>query len=445
MRIRQTISCQTIFDRSLKALDAGADCMGETVPGVPDRLGGVMDRRQFLQYTVAASAALLLPDLRGVSARAGSDVWDVPDEIPGDGSANVTEELAAFIRRVPDNATIRFPPGARYRIEETLEVWRRNRLVFDGRGATLFASTPGSAAAAHGRHRPLANRSHLKFIGGNQITVRDLNITGANTMPGNFSPQYNSQHGILLAGVKESVVERCIITNVYGDSIYLGNERPGRINSPCDGVQILENTSSGSGRQGMTLCYGTDIWFVGNSIDNCGFASFDFEPNSRKTPCSAIHVVDNVIGNHHCFLAARGRAPVDDVEIRGNTSEVTALGIQAGNRGHRQGGWLIEGNTSANRQGARRYFGFTCMDDITVVDNDLAAHGSSVRINNCTNVKVTGNRFIGARSALEVRQEGQRWYQGPSSDYQESDNILRASSPTPRARPSHRDLPTLNV
>lgn len=403
-----------------------------------------MERRRFMQYAVAASAALLVPDLWMRTARAGTDVWDIPTSIPADGSADVTEDLAAYIRSVPDGSTIRFPAGGRYRIEGTLEVWRRDRLVFDGRGATLFASTPGNPEAGHGRHRPLANRSHLKFIGGSDLTVRDLNIIGANPRPGRFSPAYNSQHGILLAGVKNSIVERCVITDVYGDSIYLGNERPGRINAPCDGVQILQNTASGSGRQGMTLCYGTDIWFVGNSIDNCGFTAFDFEPNSQKTPCSGIHVIDNVIGVHRaCFLAARGRAPVNDVEIRGNSSEVTALGIQAGNKGHRQSRWVIDGNSSANKQGARRYFGFTGMDDITVTDNDVAARGASVRINNCTNVRVTSNRFIGARTALEVREPGQRWFQGPSSDYHESDNTLRdASLPPVGAGPSHRDLPT---
>jgi hypothetical protein len=170
----------------------------------------------------------------------------------------------------------------------------------------------------------LANRSHLKFIGGSDITVRDLRITGANTTPGRFTHAYNSLHGILLAGVKGALIEGCTITNVYGDSVNLGNERPGRINSPCEDIFVVNNTATGSGRQGMTLCYRTNIWFVGNTI-----------------------------GTHRpCFLAARGRAPVNDVVVSGNSSTAAGLGIQAGHKHMRQGGWVVEGNHSTEKNGA---------------------------------------------------------------------------------------------
>lgn len=385
-----------------------------------------MDRRRFIQYAAAASAAFALPDLRLPWALAGDvDVVDVPGSIAADGSIDVTLALHDFVKSVPDGSTIRFAPGGSYRIEGTVEVWRRNSLTFDGRGATLFAATPGDPTAGHHRHRPLANRSHLKFIGGTDIDVRDLRITGANTTPGSFSPAYNSQHGILLAGVKGAVVQGCTITNVYGDSVYLGNERPGRINSPCDDIHIVGNTATGSGRQGMTVCYATNVWFDGNVIDNCGFAAFDFEPNSHQTPCSDIHVLNNTIGTHRAvFLAARGAAPVSNVVVSGNRSDVAALGIQAGHRHMRQGGWLVSDNVSTDKNGAQRYFGFTGMDDVTVRDNDVAARGAAVRINDCSTVRVTGNRFAGAKTALEVRQPGQRWYGGPSSDYLEQDNTL---------------------
>jgi Right handed beta helix region len=386
-----------------------------------------MDRRRFIRYAVASSAVIALPEVVVPMGARASNEMDVPSSIPADGSVDVTADLAGFIRSVPDGSTIRLPGEATYRIEGTVEIWRHNRLVIEGNGATLIASTPGDPSLGHQRH-PLANRSHLKFIGGSDITVRDLRITGANVSPGRFTHAYNSQHGIVLAGVKGALIERCTITNVYGDSVYLGNERPGRINSPCEDIFVMNNTATGSGRQGMTLCYGTNIWFVDNTIDDTGFTAFDFEPNSHKTPCSHINVIGNTIGTHRaCFLAARGRAPVNDVVVSGNMSTAAGLGIQAGHKHMRQGGWVVEGNHSTEKNGAHRFFGFTCMDDVTVTGNDVAARGSAVRINDCTVVRVVGNRFAGAKTALEVQEPDQRWYQGPSTDYLEKDNTLSSA------------------
>jgi hypothetical protein len=70
------------------------------------------------------------------------------------------------------------------------------------------------------------------------------------------------------------------------------------------------------------------------------------------------------------------------------------------------------------------------MDDVTVTGNDVAARGSAVRINDCTAVRVVGNRFAGAKTALEVREPGQRWYQGLSTDYLARDNTLSSAIST---------------
>ena len=381
-----------------------------------------MQRRQFIKYAISASAgALVLPELWSSPARArgkGSNVVLVPDTIAADGSIDVTGALASFIASVADGSTIRFPVGGSYRIEETLRVAHRNNLAFDGNDSTLFATTSGSG---HGD----ANRSHLKFVGGSQITVTSLNITGANPTPGVYSKAYNSQHGILLAGVKGAVVTGCTISNVYGDSVYLGSEVPGRVNSPCEDIQVLQNIATGNGRQAMTVCYGRNVWFVGNTIDNSGLTIFDFEPNTIHTPCSGIHVIGNTVGTHGAvFLAAKGGAPVNDVTVSNNTSQIEPLGIQAGHAHRRQSGWVVQGNVSPVSGNSSRYYGFTNMDDITVTGNSIVVPDSAVRINDCATVRVTDNVFTGASTALDVLRPGDRFYQGPSSHYMARNNTL---------------------
>ena len=136
-------------------------------------------------------------------------------------------------------------------------------------------------------------------------------------------------------------------------------------------------------------------------------------------------MIGNTIGTHGAvFLAAKGGAPVNDVVVSGNTSQVESLGIQAGNPNTRQSGWVVQGNTSPASARSPRYYGFTGMNDVTVTGNTIVVPDSAVRINDCTDVSVTENDFAGAKTALEVLQPGDRWYKGPSSDYVEQNNTL---------------------
>ena len=74
----------------------------------------------------------------------------------------MTPALQAVVDRAPDGATIRFPPGARYRLGETLHLDGRHDLALDGRGTT-FQAGPGD-----GPGQPV-----IVLVGSSRITLRD--------------------------------------------------------------------------------------------------------------------------------------------------------------------------------------------------------------------------------------------------------------------------------
>src|SRR4051794_6426854 len=118
----------------------------------------------------------------------------VPRSINATGRVNITERLQAFIDRVPDGRVIRFRKNARYRAEQSLFVNHRHNLVFDGNGATLFATIGGA---------PERSQWWLKDSTG--IVFRDLKVRGANPKGGTSEGAYNveqeTQHGFRMEGV----------------------------------------------------------------------------------------------------------------------------------------------------------------------------------------------------------------------------------------------------
>src|SRR5205823_2862363 len=68
---------------------------------------------------------------------------DLPGSIDHDCQSDVTDALNKAIDGIPDNSTIRFAENGCYRLDGTLTLDKRNRLLLDGRGATLKAGVTG--------------------------------------------------------------------------------------------------------------------------------------------------------------------------------------------------------------------------------------------------------------------------------------------------------------
>src|SRR4051812_35477005 len=74
--------------------------------------------------------------------RSGLTEVPVPADVADDCSTDATEAIIAWIASYPDGTRFEFGSNGCYRIEGVLEIRNRNRLTFDGNGATFRSEKP---------------------------------------------------------------------------------------------------------------------------------------------------------------------------------------------------------------------------------------------------------------------------------------------------------------
>jgi hypothetical protein len=345
--------------------------------------------------------ALLWPSY-GILHSAGATVRQVPTTIDRTGTQDVTPALVAFIQSVPNGSTITFPPGSRYRIENIVLVENRSNLVIDGRGAVFFATTNGSGVPPTGpnavqQHWP-RHRSHFLVYNSKNITLRNLTIVGANPNAGTRDSAYvealEAQAGVDFMGTTNSVLESCNISYTYGDFVYIGSGSVGTVVHGC--------MMSRSGRQGITVAYGRDVWIDGNHIERVRRSAIDLEPYTVGWGVSNVWIVRNTFTSVRLdTIAAKAEGDVSKIVIAfnhlvseplqvRNTPVVTATG--------RRHDWFIVGNVSDTTFGSPHApYWVTQTDHVEIRDNvqPLQAGRGQVAISTTgsTQVRIEGNSF----------------------------------------------------
>ena len=236
----------------------------------------------------------------------------------------MTSALTTFINGVPDNSTIAFAAGGCYLVQGTLEFRSRNGLTFEGNGATIKATTTGDDS-----------RSHLRFLYGSNLTIRDLTIIGADSAGGTSSAFVSSlqhQMGIDLRGVQGAQISNVTIQQVYGDCIYVG---VGYDNTTwTKNVDAHDNTCSRNGRSGMSVTAGNGVLFDHNTVLQPGLWGVDIEPNGGATGAENVTVSNSTFtpgGHLEPFVQAVGSSGgglVDNIKITGNTVKGMTLTTQ---------------------------------------------------------------------------------------------------------------------
>jgi hypothetical protein len=236
---------------------------------------------------------------------------------------------------VPDRSTIRFPRGARYRIDGTLE-WRGRRgVTLDGNGASLVATTRGGP-----------NRAHVRLVDGGAWTIRRLRIVGANPDGGHFDPAYQWQHGIDLRGVDGARLERLMISDVYGDDIYVGL-------SPISGrwsrhIGIRRTTGVRSGRMAIAITAGRQVEVDGGTWSWPGLSTFDIEPNGAPGGADRILIQNAIVGPgpRDRALDITGSGRVSNVTLRNSRFTGRPLHVRVDQGSGRPRNVVVEGNRS---------------------------------------------------------------------------------------------------
>jgi hypothetical protein len=322
----------------------------------------------------------------------------VPASIARDCSVDVAAALGSWIASVPDNSTLSFPAKACYRIDETVVVEGRNRLLLDGNGATLKAVTTGDR-----------NRAQLQLRGGTDLTVRNLIVRGANPHAGAtaaaYKPELEAQHAFQVNGATNVLLDHVQAYDTYGDFVYIG---PGN-HEPSRNVTVANSTFDRSGRQGISITWAVGVTIQANTIADVARSMFDLEANTRKAEVRDIHIVGNVTGAAVNFwFANKGfAATIGSVSIVGNRMDAGTGGLLFvyAKRGDYRGPYLVEGNRFVagdliHDEGASAAFFFAFSSDVTIRDNDVGFPNGkqmpAVELRNSHHVRVTGNRFTGA-------------------------------------------------
>jgi hypothetical protein len=326
----------------------------------------------------------------------------VPSSIAANCSADVTDALQSWIASVPDNSTIAFGKNACYRLDGTVIVEDRARLLLEGNGATLRANGTGNR-----------ERGQLVLRGGHDLTVRDLVVRGVNPHAGATAAAYvadlEAQHAFAVHGATNVLLEHVQAYDTYGDFVYIGPEGP----TPSHDVTVANSVLERSGRQGISITGAIGVTITGNVISGSARSMFDIETNLRTQPVRDVHIVGNVTGAAVNFwIANKGsNSDIGDFVVSGNRMAAPTGGLVFvfARRGTPRGPFEFIDNQlsttgAVNDEGSSGAFYFALTDNVTLRGNTVQLPAGrnmpAVELHDVHHVDVSGNHFDGAGRAI---------------------------------------------
>jgi len=330
---------------------------------------------------------------------------------------DVTTDLNNWIASVPDSSTLEFPSNSCYRIDETLFIRNRFDLTVEGNGATLKAMTIGDQ-----------NRKQLWFIGGGNLTVRDLTVIGANPYAGAwndlaYNPDYAGQHGFTLSGVQGALLDNVQAYDVWGDLLHIDCSHPSEgVFIPSRSITMQNSRFERNGRQGVSIGCAEDVTITHNYIGDIRRALFDIEPASNVWPVHRISFVGNTTGPHRgnwLSNAGAGGQNVSDIYVGYNTGDHGYSEIVNPTNASARQNYVFEHNVFSDRfgVGVQAPNGGPGIINVTVRNNTGYCHTHvGVWIINAHHVRVHDNVFHDAPAALQADPT--------STDYAEWNNKL---------------------
>ncbi|MCA1704633.1 MAG: hypothetical protein LC808_15775, partial [Actinobacteria bacterium] len=163
---------------------------------------------------VAAGAALLGRDSQRASQNRPTDVvFNVPGFIAADCSRPVQNELADYIKSVPDGSTISFPARGCYAQGSRIEIRQKRNLKILGNGATFRSSTPND----NNDNQPnwyLFKSSGISMT--EMVIVGNFHDTG---VPNIDRGSVASNAGVSVYGGRDIVLTDLNISDVFGDGV----------------------------------------------------------------------------------------------------------------------------------------------------------------------------------------------------------------------------------
>lgn|SRR5215212_547551 len=275
-------------------------------------------RRDVVSGNKGTTVPLSDPVLPAPSAPGPTVTVQVSEYVDGTGTQDVTGPLVDLLRRVPDGARIIFAARARYRVEGTIQLVNRSRIILDGNGAQFVATERGDG-----------NRAHWRIVGGSDIVLRRMVVRGPNPDGGKstaFRDDLQWQHGIDIRGSRRVLIDEVAVSDVYGDCVYVGG---GSTGAWAEDIQIRAHDCRRNGRQGIAVTAARRVLVEDSRLGQIGLMTVDLEPNSSWTGVTDVTIRDNRIGAgpRQQFLGISGKGPVARVMVQRNVLVNKALTV----------------------------------------------------------------------------------------------------------------------
>ena len=317
----------------------------------------------------------------------------VPATIDYTGKSDVTDALQSFIDGLDDNVLVRFHRNGRYRVEGTLFVTNMT-VTFDGQGATIFATTPGTL-----------ERSEWWITGGENIVFRNIKVDGANPFAGvgdrAYDPRREKQHGFRIEGVDGVELDHVTVTDTYGDFVYVARF----VQETTTNVWIHDSVFRRNGRQGIALVAATGVIIERNSFSDTRRSTIDLEPNGPGQLVSQAFILNNNVGRGRLlFIASHGKGPVNDVVISGNVLHHHTMSTDVMSpTGERRKNWIFTNNTS-DTVSYNRPIRFIAVDGVLVSGNKQPISGPAegVTLMYVCGGKVVSNTFGVGKQVVRI-------------------------------------------
>jgi hypothetical protein len=311
-------------------------------------------------------------------------VVEPPSSIDRTGQTDASAALTTFTDTLPAGTTVRMGAGARYRCDLTWWIDERIGLEIDGQGAEVF------------RSRRDGSGSLISVIGGRDLDLHDLRITGSNVlMEASAHTPREGQHTLYLSGAVDACVYRVELSYSEGDLLYLGRKKIGPSGSdasytPCDNVWVTAFTAHHAGRQIIT-CQGVKDCVIadGEATEGCR-AWLEMEGlKNAGNGVDGLLVANMIVGPTRLnMIANAGSQRADRVTFERNRLARSLIVYGKHTEGGRRNGWVITGNrlldadgrfTKAPLPGKPPHAGspqgctvnLTRYDDLTVTRNGL--------------------------------------------------------------------------
>jgi hypothetical protein len=325
----------------------------------------------------------------------GSSDYSVPPSIPSNCSRDVTSELNAWMRSVPNGSTLNFRSGACYRIDATLSIKDRANLLIDGKGATF-----SGARNRNGQAR------HWWILHSRGITLMNMIVRGANPRAGArsdaFVQKMQWQHAYYIRGSENILLDNVRAYDVYGDFVSISPMMLKGMPLTSRHVTVRNSHFERNGRMGITVSGGEGIVISGNYIGQVRHALLDLEPEWVNVAISNVRFIGNTTGKVWLVWVANGgicNAGVSDITIADNAmkagthGEYPAVWVRTPPGCARRGPFLIRGNSLLAHPGSYAAVELQKVHDAVVENNRISLlHDRRTRV--LANLTQATNVFI---------------------------------------------------